>query len=47
MSAPQVVEVDVPEWAVGLPGALELYAAIKAEFSFMSDDCIWELVRDW
>lgn len=41
------VEVDVPDWAQQLPGALELYAAIKDEFPSMSDDCVWQLVRDW
>lgn len=39
--------VDAPEWAAQVEGAFELYTAIKAEFPFMSDDCIWELVRTW
>lgn len=47
MKTMPAVEVDVPDWAQALPGALELYAAIKDEFPFMSDDCIWQLVRDW
>ncbi|QKY78627.1 hypothetical protein SEA_DRYAD_89 [Streptomyces phage Dryad] len=44
--SPQAV-VDAPEWTATTEGALELYAAIKDEFPFMSDDCIWELVRTW
>ena len=47
MKAMPAVEADVPDWALELPGAVELYGAIKEEFPFMDDHCVWELVRNW
>lgn len=47
MSAMPAVEVDVPDWVRPGDGSLELYAAIRDEFPFMSEECIWELVRTW